>query len=151
MNPGGRSSAVGTLPSKIDTNGQVRTSCGQWRETGTGRGEAPIVVRIFTMYADGNSLATIAKILNAEGVKAPQPPRNRQIRAWCPSSIREMLRNERYRGVFVWNRTKKERNPETAGRPADLALSRTGCGWRFPNGGSYPTSFGSGQKHRSSG
>jgi len=24
-----------------------------------------------------------------------------------------MLRNERYRGVFVWNRTKKERNPET--------------------------------------
>jgi hypothetical protein len=24
-----------------------------------------------------------------------------------------MIRNERYRGVFVWNRTKKERNPET--------------------------------------
>ena len=24
-----------------------------------------------------------------------------------------MLRNERYRGVFVWNRTRKERNPET--------------------------------------
>jgi hypothetical protein len=75
--------------------------------------EAPIVIRIFTMYADGNSLSTIAKALNAEGVIAPQPPRNRQIRAWCPSSIREMLRNERYRGVFVWNRTKKERNPET--------------------------------------
>lgn len=75
--------------------------------------EAPIVIRIFSMYADGNSLATIAKALNAEGVTAPQPPRNRQIRAWCPSSIREMLRNERYRGVFVWNRTKKERNPET--------------------------------------
>lgn len=75
--------------------------------------EASIVVRIFTMYADGSSLATIAKTLNAEGVQAPQPPRNRQIRAWCPSSIREMLRNERYRGVFVWNRTRKERNPET--------------------------------------
>lgn len=75
--------------------------------------EAPIVERVFNMYANGNSLAAIAKTLNAEGVQAPQPPRNRQIRAWCPSSIREMLRNERYRGVFVWNRTKKERNPET--------------------------------------
>jgi site-specific DNA recombinase len=75
--------------------------------------EAPIVERVFSMYANGSSLAAIAKILNAEGVQAPQPPRNRQIRAWCPSSIREMLRNGRYRGVFVWNRTKKERNPET--------------------------------------
>jgi site-specific DNA recombinase len=28
-------------------------------------------------------------------------------------SIREMLRNERYRGVQVWNRTEKQRNPET--------------------------------------
>jgi hypothetical protein len=65
------------------------------------------------MYADGNSQATIAKTLNAEGVLAPNPPRNRQMRAWCTSSIHEMLRNERYRGVFVWNRTKKERNPET--------------------------------------
>lgn len=75
--------------------------------------QAPIVKRVFSMYADGNSLATIAKILNAEGVQAPQPPRTRQIRAWHPSALREMLRNERYRGVFVWNRTRKERNPET--------------------------------------
>ncbi len=75
--------------------------------------EAPIVQRVFAMYADGNSLATIAKILNAEGVQAPQPPRTRLIRAWHPSALREMLRNERYRGVFVWNRTRKERNPET--------------------------------------
>ncbi len=62
--------------------------------------QAAIVLRVFNMYADGNSLATIAKILNAEGVQAPQPPRNRQIRAWHPSAIREMVRNERYRGCF---------------------------------------------------
>jgi site-specific DNA recombinase len=72
-----------------------------------------VVRRIFEMYADGNSQTTIAKALNAEGVLAPQPARNRQVRAWCTSSIHEMLRNERYHGVFVWNRTKKERNPET--------------------------------------
>ena len=75
--------------------------------------EAAVVRRIFQMYADGNSQTTIAKTLNAEGVLAPMPARNRQTRAWCTSSIHEMLRNERYRGVFVWNRTKKERNPET--------------------------------------
>ncbi len=75
--------------------------------------QASIVRRVFESYASGHSLAVISKTLNEEGVQAPQPPRTRQIRAWCPSSIREMLRNERYRGVFVWNRTRKERNPET--------------------------------------
>ena len=77
------------------------------------KGQAAVVRRIFEMYADGGSLASISKTLNAEGVTAPQPPRNRAVRAWCPSSIHEMLRNERYRGVQVWNRTRKERNPET--------------------------------------
>ena len=78
------------------------------------------VRRVFSMYSEGNSLAEISRTLNAEGVQAPQPPRTRLMRAWCPSSIREMLRNERYRGVFVWNRTRKDRNPETGrkiGRP----------------------------------
>jgi site-specific DNA recombinase len=75
--------------------------------------EAVVVRRIFQMYADGSSQAAISKTLNAEGVLAPNPPRTRHVRAWCVSSIFEMLRNERYRGVFVWNRTKKERNPET--------------------------------------
>lgn len=75
--------------------------------------QAVIVHRVFRMYADGESLASIAKKLNAEGILAPQPPRTRKLRAWCTSSIYEMLRNERYRGVQVWNRTRKERNPET--------------------------------------
>ena len=75
--------------------------------------EATVVRRIFEMYAGGTSQAAISKTLNAEGVPAPNPPRTRPVRAWCVSSIFEMLRNERYRGVFVWNRTKKERNPET--------------------------------------
>ena len=75
--------------------------------------QADVVRRVFRMYADGESLASIAKQLNAEGVEAPQTPKKRVVRGWFPSAIREMLRNERYRGVSVWNRTKKERNPET--------------------------------------
>jgi site-specific DNA recombinase len=75
--------------------------------------QALVVVRVFRMYASGMGLALISKTLNAEGVVAPQPPRTRPVQAWCPSSIREMLRNELYKGVRVWNRTVKTRNPET--------------------------------------
>jgi len=75
--------------------------------------QAEIVRRVFRMYAAGMGLAMISKTLNGEGVRSPQPPRTRTLQAWCPSSIREMLRNELYRGVRVWNRTVKTRNPET--------------------------------------
>ena len=76
------------------------------------------------MYADGLGLAEIAKTLNAEAIPSPQTPRTRLLRAWCPSSVREMLRNERYRGVQVWNRTEKQRNPET-GRKISKARPET--------------------------
>jgi site-specific DNA recombinase len=84
--------------------------------------QSQVVRRIFQMYAECIGTARIAKMLNEEGVLAPQPPRTRSVQAWCPSSIYEMLRNEKYRGVQVWNRTVKLRNPETGrkvskGRP----------------------------------
>jgi site-specific DNA recombinase len=75
--------------------------------------QAAVIVRIFEMCAEGMSLAQIAKTLNAEGVVSPQLSRNRKQRSWGTSSIREMLYNERYRGILVWNRTQKVRNPET--------------------------------------
>jgi len=75
--------------------------------------EAAVIRRIFEMYAAGASYADVAKVLNAEGTLSPQPPRRGKIRAWCPSAIREMLLNEKYRGVVVWNRTKTIRNRET--------------------------------------
>jgi len=75
--------------------------------------EAAVIRRIFEMYAAGSSYADVAKALNAEGILSPQPPRKGKIRAWCPSAIREMLLNEKYRGVVVWNRTKTVRNRET--------------------------------------
>ena len=74
--------------------------------------QAAVIVRIFEMYAAGYSYARIAKTLNGEGVQSPQPPRKGKIRAWCPSAIREMLLNEKYRGVEIWNRTKTVRNRE---------------------------------------
>jgi DNA invertase Pin-like site-specific DNA recombinase len=58
--------------------------------------QAEVVRRIFTMSSNGIGLSGIAKTLNAEGVPSPQPSRNRSIRAWCPSSIQEMLHNKLY-------------------------------------------------------
>lgn len=72
--------------------------------------QAAIVRRIFEMYAGGNSLQRIAKQLNAEGVVSPQPQKGRISRSWCPSSIRTILRNERYRGRVIWGKTVKVRS-----------------------------------------
>jgi site-specific DNA recombinase len=68
--------------------------------------QAAIVVRLFSMYADGMGQGAIAKRLNGDGINGPNGP-------WSRYTIHEMLRNERYRGVFVWGRTKKDRDPET--------------------------------------
>jgi site-specific DNA recombinase len=77
--------------------------------------EAEVVRRIFTLYASGHSLKNVAKRLNAEGVASPQPRKGRP-QSWCPSSIRTILHNERYRGVVSWGRTRKERDPQTGRR-----------------------------------
>ena len=75
--------------------------------------EKVVIIRIFEMYVAGASYAVIAKALNAEGILSPQRPHKGKIRAWCPSAIREMLLNEKYRGVVIWNRTETVRNRET--------------------------------------
>lgn len=76
--------------------------------------EAKTVEKIFQLYAGGLSIKATAKRLNAEGVRSPQPRDGRQ-QSWAPSSVRHILRNERYRGIVTWGRTRKVRNP-TNGR-----------------------------------
>jgi site-specific DNA recombinase len=65
--------------------------------------EAATVRRIFEMYASGRGLVTIAKTLNDEGVPSPRG----RTGSWAPSSLRAILYNEKYRGVFVWNKFQK--------------------------------------------
>lgn len=78
--------------------------------------EAVIVRRIFEMYADGHSLKRIARQLNEEGIRSPKAPRRRLKPSWCMSSIRVILRNSRYRGQIVWNKTRKIREPNSGRR-----------------------------------
>ena len=77
--------------------------------------QAKTVRRIYSMYAAGFSLKAITKRLNAEHVRSPQPREGRQ-QSWAPSSVRVILHNERYRGIVVWSKTKKVRNPQTGRR-----------------------------------
>jgi site-specific DNA recombinase len=78
--------------------------------------QAEIIVRIYTMYAEGRSLKYITKALNAEGVQCPRPSKGKASRGWDTSSVRTILHNERYRGNVVWGKTKKVRSPKTGRR-----------------------------------
>jgi site-specific DNA recombinase len=68
--------------------------------------EAPIVRRVFQLSAEGHGVKTIAKRLNAEGVRSPRAQQGRS-QTWAPSSVRAVLHHDVYRGVIAWNRTRK--------------------------------------------
>ena len=68
--------------------------------------EAVVVRRIFALAAMGEGLKSITKQLNAEGATAPRPQQGR-TRAWAPSSVRDILHREMYRGRREWNKTRK--------------------------------------------
>lgn len=68
---------------------------------------APVVVRIFEMYASGLSAKKISEILNEEGIICPRryafEKFGHELRAgehwiWCPSTITLMLKNMVYLG-----------------------------------------------------
>ena len=68
--------------------------------------EAAVVRQVFELCANGLGQKAVAKRLNAEGARAPRAQQGR-LRAWAPSSVRAVLYRERYRGVIVWNQTRK--------------------------------------------
>jgi hypothetical protein len=51
-------------------------------------------------------MKAIAKRLNAEGAPSPRAQQGRS-QTWAPSSVRDVLFREIYRGVIAWNRTRK--------------------------------------------
>jgi site-specific DNA recombinase len=62
--------------------------------------EASVVRRFFELSAQGHGIKRIAGILNADGVRGPKGSGR-----WSATGIRDMLRNERYRGTLVFGRT----------------------------------------------
>lgn len=63
-------------------------------------GEAVVVRRVFEMCRDGHSLGAISRTLNRETVPSPRVGQRHKCFGWGASTIRAMLRNERYAGVW---------------------------------------------------
>ncbi len=87
--------------------------CVKRRSLEADENQAVTLRRIFDRYAAGDSLKRISIDLNNEGIASPQPQKGRVSQSWCPSSIRHILYNERYRCVMVWGKTVKVRSHET--------------------------------------
>ncbi len=65
--------------------------------------EAPVVRRIFCDYLGGKSMDAIAYELNRDGI-----PKSAEDATWYQSSLRYILRNERYIGDSLWQKTYTE-------------------------------------------
>ena len=70
--------------------------------------QAEIVRRMYREYLEGAGLKRIAVRLNNERVPPPSAGR-RGTASWCPAAIRVMLRNARYRGVYMHGKTVRVR------------------------------------------
>ena len=75
-------------------------------------GEAKVVRRIYRLYLDGMSPTRIVRLLDREGVPGPDGE------PWDAGIVRGrkqngILRNEVYRGLLIYGRTRSRRHPET--------------------------------------
>ena len=68
--------------------------------------QAGIVREIFDRYASGWGYARIAKALNAVHASSPRPTEHKPA-GWSQSSVRSILRRDLYRGIVVWNQSRK--------------------------------------------
>jgi site-specific DNA recombinase len=76
--------------------------------------EAEVVRRIFGLFADGESVLGITKALNRDKIPSPQNSRARKEGSqWCPSAIKDIFHNEKYKGMYVWNSSYQSEHPKT--------------------------------------
>ena len=119
MHAGGRIYGYATRPVHADAPGDV---------PGTGKivgyeyliveAEAEIIRRIFLLYSRGMSPRAIAALLNVEGVTPPAARWKGRIGArcsWSHNAIWNMLRQPKYNGELIWNRSTWPRDPERDG------------------------------------
>jgi site-specific DNA recombinase len=82
--------------------------------------EAGVVRRIFHDYIAGQSPRAIADALNREGLPCPGRRRRHGAprRGWDRSTLHVVLKNEKYAGIWVWNKTRFLKDPESGRRRA---------------------------------
>ena len=67
--------------------------------------QAEIVRKIYEMYSKGRGYKLIARWLNENKIPAPRGPR------WTHNAVREIISNEIYKGVLVWNKAQYKKIP----------------------------------------
>ena len=77
--------------------------------------EAAIIQRIFREFGEGKAIKSVVKWLNAEKVRG----RRRVQHGWSTSTVSRILKNKKYIGRWIWNRTETRRDPRT-GRKRQL-------------------------------
>lgn len=75
--------------------------------------QAAIVRRIFSEYAAGGSLTGVAKSLNRDGIPSPRAGTRHKNKGWGPSTIRAMIRNEKYAGTWRYKQRQWVKVPGT--------------------------------------
>ncbi len=86
--------------------------------------EAAIVLRIFQMYADGHTMYSIVRIFNQERIPGPTEARSGVVRkGWGPTSVKQILFNKKYIGIHCWNKTFRQKDPESGKRRTRLRSS----------------------------
>ena len=104
---GYRSVAVGAV--RYDKAGRARPEAYHMQ---VDPAEAPVVLRTFNLYASGEPVAAIVRVLNEEAV----PGRIRSSKGWSTGSVTRILDNEKYHGRWVWNKRGNRRDPQTGCR-----------------------------------
>jgi len=114
---GGRIFGYRTVPVEVARRGAKHTAPARFEIEPQ---EAKIVRRIFRGYAAGQSMQAIAFALNRDGVHFPaqETQRGPHRRGWAVSAVRVILRNEKYAGVWVWNKRRFIKDPDTGRRRA---------------------------------
>lgn len=67
--------------------------------------EAEVVRKIFEMYVNGSPISEIADHINALGFKTKGTKKTPGV-PFSPQTVRGMLRNEKYHGVYMFSKTK---------------------------------------------
>jgi site-specific DNA recombinase len=93
---------------------------------------AALIRRIFELFVGGGSFGSIARQLNREGVPSPRDrTRHREKPGWGHTTIRDILMNEKYAGVWTFGERRWVKVPGTnrrvprAGDAADVVR----CDW----------------------
>ena len=116
---GGQTYGYSTEPvfdgNQTDSRGQPKADGYRMAING---GEAAVVIAIFKMRAEGLGPARIAARLNEQGIPSSGRRAGKGGRTWSAGTIYHMLKNEKYRGVFIWNKRRFVKDPNNGKRVA---------------------------------